>query len=739
MHPILIAGVALVGLPILLHFLLKQEPKKLQFPALRFLKIKQKISERKMRLKHILLLALRCLLIALFALALYQPSLLTTGSFQISGDQPVAAVIIMDTSPSMGYTIVGETRLDDARKRAEEFLSELPENSKVAILEVNDALANWEPTPFEARNRLGQLKSPAGSAPPITTALAAAYQLLKTADADLPEGTEPLPRVVAVFSDRTASSWDAGRVEELKKLRDAVPKPAPLQLFFDVGVANPVNYAILGAEMRPQIVSGSAAPVVSLTLRAEGILGTDELKLEWSIDDAAPTDRLVKLTNSTARIEQVALPVLPAGFHTVKFKLARDDAMPFDNERTVTFLVAPPRKILTITDEVASADAWDLAHIAKAEFQNTVATPSTLPALKDFEAITVLGVKEPSQELADTLTRYVRSGGKLLLIPDGPGSNTERAGAYNKAFEAVLPGTLGDLMQWEIPNADKKRQFGVSWKLDDEADFKHPLLSPLRDMRRVGNVDIFAPSSRRVASRYRKVVGTLPDNAVVVAKLDDNDDESQRSPILLERTIDTGRVLLLLSRFDFEASTERNFWNDDTKSDHTWATVLPWLLMRHLVGSPEDASFNFPAGSNVDVALPPTTPRSLRYQGPGISSTDGVVTLGEKQYEWRATGQRTQNAGTFALFAGTTPDAWNYRFSLYSPVAESTLSKVPEDSIVELFGPNSVASVDRKVVLRDLIEQRYDKRLELFPFLLLLVLAFFVIEGFVANRFYRSR
>ena len=84
-------------------------------------------------------------------------------------------------------------------------------------------------------------------------------------------------------------------------------------------------------------------------------------------------------------------------------------------------------------------------------------------------------------------------------------------------------------------------------------------------------------------------------------------------------------------------------------------------------------------------------------------------------------------------------DGWKYQFSLFSPVTESTLSKVPEESIVELFGPNSVANVDRKVVLRDLIEQRYDKRLELFPFLLLLVLAFFVIEGFVANRFYKSR
>ena len=45
MHAILIATAALVGLPILLHLLMKQEPKRLPFPALRLLKIKQKTNQ----------------------------------------------------------------------------------------------------------------------------------------------------------------------------------------------------------------------------------------------------------------------------------------------------------------------------------------------------------------------------------------------------------------------------------------------------------------------------------------------------------------------------------------------------------------------------------------------------------------------------------------------------------------------------------------------------------------------
>src|SRR5207244_7856399 len=103
MNAILIAGAALVGLPIRLHLIMKQEPKRLPFPAFRFLKQRLKTNQRKLRLRHFILLALRMLLIALFCLALYQPSILSEGSNFFGGNQPVAVVIVIDTSPGMGY------------------------------------------------------------------------------------------------------------------------------------------------------------------------------------------------------------------------------------------------------------------------------------------------------------------------------------------------------------------------------------------------------------------------------------------------------------------------------------------------------------------------------------------------------------------------------------------------------------------------------------------------------------
>src|SRR6185312_6218749 len=130
MNPILIVGAALVGLPILLHLIMKQEPKRLPFPAFRFLKQRLKTNQRKLRLRHFLLLALRMLLIALFCLALYQPSILSSGLIDLHGRQPLAVVLIVDTSPGMGYADGDKTHLEEACRRATELVNELPDGSR---------------------------------------------------------------------------------------------------------------------------------------------------------------------------------------------------------------------------------------------------------------------------------------------------------------------------------------------------------------------------------------------------------------------------------------------------------------------------------------------------------------------------------------------------------------------------------------------------------------------------------
>ena len=79
-NPALLLGTALVALPIVLHLIMRRKPRMLEFPALRFVQQRHDTNRRQLRLRHLLLLALRVAVIALLAMALARPSLKLAGA-----------------------------------------------------------------------------------------------------------------------------------------------------------------------------------------------------------------------------------------------------------------------------------------------------------------------------------------------------------------------------------------------------------------------------------------------------------------------------------------------------------------------------------------------------------------------------------------------------------------------------------------------------------------------------------
>src|SRR5260370_37111191 len=104
--PVLLGGLVLIGIPVLIHLIMRRKPRTLPFPAFRFLVKRHRTNLRKLRLRHLLLLALRMLLLAALCLALARPRVLSEG-LGLSSDRAVAAVLGFDTSYSLEYTITG--------------------------------------------------------------------------------------------------------------------------------------------------------------------------------------------------------------------------------------------------------------------------------------------------------------------------------------------------------------------------------------------------------------------------------------------------------------------------------------------------------------------------------------------------------------------------------------------------------------------------------------------------------
>lgn len=75
LNPLLLYGALLIAVPVLLHLLMRQKPKKLLFPALRLIEARRKSNVRRLRLRHVWLLLLRMAVIGLLVLAMARPSL----------------------------------------------------------------------------------------------------------------------------------------------------------------------------------------------------------------------------------------------------------------------------------------------------------------------------------------------------------------------------------------------------------------------------------------------------------------------------------------------------------------------------------------------------------------------------------------------------------------------------------------------------------------------------------------
>src|SRR5262245_25540733 len=154
--PILLGGLLVAGVPVLLHLIMRQKPKHLRFPAFRFLAQRHRTNQRKLRLRHLLLLALRVLLISLTCLALAKPKILSE-RLHLSADHAAAVVLVFDTSCSMEYSVGGHSRLEEAKRRALELLDELPDGSRVAVLDTAEAGGEWLPALSAAKDRVNGL------------------------------------------------------------------------------------------------------------------------------------------------------------------------------------------------------------------------------------------------------------------------------------------------------------------------------------------------------------------------------------------------------------------------------------------------------------------------------------------------------------------------------------------------------------------------------------------------------
>lgn len=93
LHPVLLGLFALAAVPVILHFLMRPEPKRLIFPALRLIESRRKTNIRRLRLRHLWLLLLRIAVIALLVFAIARP-LVPAANYGLSTTELVTLFVV---------------------------------------------------------------------------------------------------------------------------------------------------------------------------------------------------------------------------------------------------------------------------------------------------------------------------------------------------------------------------------------------------------------------------------------------------------------------------------------------------------------------------------------------------------------------------------------------------------------------------------------------------------------------
>jgi len=707
LSPLLLGGAALIAVPIVLHLIMRQQPKRLEFPALRLLQQRQQTNRRKLQFRHLLLLALRCLVIALLAAALARPSIQASGTFG-DGETPVAAALVFDTGARMEYVHQNKTRLAAAKETGDWLLSQLPAESEAAVLDSRLTTAGFAVDLSSARRRINRLTSTAQTMP-WGTVTEEALRLL---------GESAKPRhELYIFTDLSEASWSP---EQMKTLRQRLADAKDVGIYLvDVGVKQPENTGIDNLRLSAEVISQNRPLSLQANVVHSGEAGQRAATL-YLLDSTGEAKKrgetILSLADDGTMVADFRLGNLQPGIHQGYIKLDVQDPLSVDNTRFFTVQVQPAWRVLIAATDPPDENAYFLkTALTSAEtpsFECDVVSLKELATrnLPDYASICILDPRPLPADTWHRLAAYASAGGGVAIFL---GHNAQPLEAFNApAAQELLPAPLR--RQWRAGN----REIFLA-----PSELQHPILAKFRETQGANPWQAFPV--------YRHwQLGKLIDGVAVVMPYNNT------LPAILERPVGNGRVIAMTTPVSDPAPTTDppDSWNLIPTGEEPWPFVmLANEMLYYLVGS-SAARVNYLAGDTAVLPLGDhnahpmvviTTPRdeSLRQS------------VDEKRNSVAFTS--TESPGNYRVQAGGKADGVNLGFSVNYPADVSRLKRIEPDKLKEFFGdtPFQLARTQEEIN-RNVSTGRVGR--ELYPLLILLVALLLGGEQILANRFYRQ-
>ncbi|MCW5755958.1 MAG: BatA domain-containing protein [Phycisphaeraceae bacterium] len=229
---ILSAGLAAIAIPIAIHLLMRRRRKPTPWAAMRFLMEAMRRRRRRLQLERLILLAVRCLLVAAIALALGRPVVRGLSGDSPFGALPVTLAIAIDDSIASGAPdATGGQALDRHKAMALELLGSLrPDRGDRAVLvplsgplgsasDLAEGGALAPTSDVAAVGRLVEALVPTSAAADMGGAMALLAEQIGQAERAGRSG-DGTRWVVAVLADAVEGSWSAEATRSMATLED---------------------------------------------------------------------------------------------------------------------------------------------------------------------------------------------------------------------------------------------------------------------------------------------------------------------------------------------------------------------------------------------------------------------------------------------------------------------------------------------------------------------------------------
>jgi hypothetical protein len=730
--PWMLIGLVGLGVPIAIHLRDRSKSESLDWPTLRFLKVARQQSSRRSRIKHWLVLAARCLLLALLVLAMSKPYF-SDSDWAKPTDLPTTVVVVLDNSYSMGFADTPDaTRFDRAKQAAIEQLADLSVDDEVGLVLINEQAVVLTESPTRDHDRVRQLIREADMAPRgtnLAAGLGAAFTLAQldapasesvNADGQPDAPTQALPDTAGVVRERRAA-WR--QVVLLTDMQDTGWRSV-----FDTGMLTqqeePVPLTVIdvsGPENRNRFVQqievreDSTGNTLSVDVQVIG--AGNETATLWIDGQRVGAPARINPANSKATL---TAPMPSQGVHAGMVTL-EDDRLPIDDRGYFTVRVGGGRELV-----IVDGDPSNIPSLAETFYLNA-ALATTQAARKDL-AITRLSPRELSSAalpkggciiLANVkqldgvaltkLENFLRAGGNLFITL---GDNVDTA-SYNADWSFMplkLDGMLGD--------PGKARAYSMLIEAGD-----HPLFA--------GRLDLGA-------TRYFAFIGgdptTMRDGSQVLASF------SNGSPAFVEGTFGGdattgstgGKVLVLTGPIDAD-------WSN-LPFRRAFVPLLDRVI-NHMTRR-QLSSASITVGQPVQFAGPGTlNNRPITVTAPDGTTKSLTAAAAQPGGAVQAAFSDTIAPGVYRVQAdeGFSP---NGAFAANLATRESNLLHLNEDELAA-FGEYPMRVIrDRSADLAWRPGERADdgeSRVELWPWLLLLAFFLFMGETMLSNIFTRRK